>query len=151
MSSIVQTIQKRNTLLPTKQSDEPQQPGIRRRLSSLSLNLHSAATPAASWALHRSKSLSSMGQNAGSSIKSWWAWGWAWILSKKPIFAQDLEMNEEERHVIGAQNRGSVLHVFYKVKSELRKLLRSNNMSLPQTFRYDHSTNSEFRRSATVR
>lgn len=148
----MQTIQKRNTLLPTKQSDEPQQPGIRRRLSSLSLNLHSAATPAASWALHRSKSLSSMGQNAGISIKSWWAWGWAWILSKKPIFARDLEMNEEEKHVVGVQNRGSFLHVFYKAKSELRKLLGSNDTSLPQTFRDDHhSSNSGFRRSATVR
>lgn len=136
-------------------SDDHQQPGIRRRLSSLSLNLQpaiSAASPAASWALHRSKSLSSMGQNAGSSIKSWWAWGWAWILSKKPIFAQDLEMNEEEKHVIGVQNRGSFMHIFYKVRSELRKIVRSDDMSLPQTFRYDNnSSNYGLRRSATVR
>ncbi|CAN1163757.1 hypothetical protein LINPERHAP2_LOCUS25182 [Linum perenne] len=44
--------------------------------------------------IQRSKSLSAMGRNAGDSIKSWWEWSFGWILSKKPVFAQDLEMNE---------------------------------------------------------
>lgn len=61
-------------------------------------------------------------------------------------------MNEEEKHVIGVQNRGSFMHIFYKVRSELRKIVRSDDMSLPQTFRYDNnSSNYGLRRSATVR
>lgn len=61
-----------------------------------------------------------------------------WIMSKKPTFAQDLEMNEEEKAVLGCHSRGSLRHVFYKVRSELRRFVRSdNNVGLPQTFRYD--------------
>lgn len=114
-----------------------EQPGLRRRLSSLSLKLQPISSPATSWALSRSKSVSAMGEYAGGSIRKWWLWGWTWILSRKPIFAQDLEMNEEETKVLGSDNRGSWRHVFYKVRSELKRLVGSDVDSLPQTYRYN--------------
>ncbi|XP_073034126.1 uncharacterized protein [Primulina eburnea] len=117
---------------------QEQRPGIRRRLSSLSLNLKIQPSPpaAAAWAFRRSKSLSSLGENAGDSIRKWWDWGWGWILSRKPAFAADLEMNEEETTTIGFHNKGSWRHVFFKVTSQLRrKLSRSGDVGLPQTMR----------------
>ncbi|XP_021753252.1 uncharacterized protein LOC110718677 [Chenopodium quinoa] len=157
MSSIVQTIQQRTTKssslpISSSSSSSDDQPSLRRRLSSLSLNLHPSsisASPATSWAIHRSKSLSSMGENAGSSIKKWWDLGWAWVLSRKPTFVQDLEMNEEEKRFLGFQNRGSLMHLFFKVKSEVRKLLRYDDMSLPQTFKYQNH-NGSMRRGSTL-
>ncbi|PON75228.1 hypothetical protein PanWU01x14_045800 [Parasponia andersonii] len=142
MSSIVQTFQKRTTFLPVSQSqqhDSKEQSQIRRRLSSLSLKIQpiSSSHAAASWAISRSKSVSSMGEYAGSSIRKWWDWGWAWVLSRKPIFANDLEMNEEETKILGSHSRGSWRHVFYKVRSEFKKLLGSDRVGLPQTCRYD--------------
>lgn len=149
MSSIVQSLQKR---MPTSQlgalpvsqggsSGLDQAPALRRRLSSLSLKLQPISSPATTWAMQRSKSVSAMGEYAGGSIKRWWDWGWTWVLSRKPIFAQDLEMNEEETKILGSDNRGSWRHVFFKVRSELRKLMMtsSNNVTtLPQTYRpYD--------------
>ncbi|CAN0926986.1 hypothetical protein LINGRAHAP2_LOCUS35631 [Linum grandiflorum] len=106
-------------------------------MSSLSLNLHPIASPAKTWAIHRSKSLSAMGQNAGCSIKSWWEWGLGWILCKKPVFAQDLEMNEEEKKLLGSSNRGSWRHIAFKIRSRIRKVIRSDKVGLPQTYRYD--------------
>lgn len=113
------------------------QRGLRRRLSSLSLKIQPAAS--SSWdLLRRTRSVSSMGASAGGSIRKWWDWGWSWIMSRKPVFAQDLEMNEEETKAIGSHNRGSWRHVFYKVRSEIRRLVGSdNNVGLPQTCRYD--------------
>ncbi|KAL5562315.1 hypothetical protein UlMin_032062 [Ulmus minor] len=137
MSSIVQTFQKRTSSLPVSQAQESKEQGLRRRLSSLSLNLQPISSPAASWAFRRTKSVSAMGEYAGTSIRKWWDWGWSWILSRKPIFAQDLEMNEEETKILGSCSRGSWRHVFYKVKSEFRKLKRSDHVGLPQTCRYD--------------
>jgi hypothetical protein len=78
-----------------------------------------------------------MGDYAGTSVKKWWQWGLAWILSRKPSFAQDLEMNEEETSILGSRNKGSWRHVFYKVRSELRRMVRSDKVGLPQTCRYD--------------
>ncbi|EYU40485.1 hypothetical protein MIMGU_mgv1a021713mg, partial [Erythranthe guttata] len=132
----------RKQSLPLSQSQTKEErstitPGIRRRLSSLSLNLkiQSSSSPAAAWAFRRSKSISSM---AGGSIRKWWEWGCGWILSRKPTFATDLEMNEEETAVLGTHSKGSWRHVFYKVTSQLRrKLVGSDNVGLPQTFRYD--------------
>ncbi|KAL5580467.1 hypothetical protein UlMin_012909 [Ulmus minor] len=68
-----------------------------------------------------------MGEYAGTSIRKWWDWGWSWILSKKPIFAQDLEMNEEETKILGSSSRGSWRHVFYKCvgKEPIRALARA--------------------------
>lgn len=139
MSSIVQTFQKRSTFLPVSQSHDPKEQGqIRRRLSSLSLKFQPiSSSNAASWAMRRTKSVSSMGEYAGSSIRKWWDWGWAWAMSRKPIFANDLELNEEETKILGSHSRGSWRHVFYKVRSEFRKLLGSDRVGLPQTCRYD--------------
>ncbi|XP_028792865.1 uncharacterized protein LOC114748600 [Neltuma alba] len=110
------------------------QGGLRRRLSSLSLKIQ-ATSAASSWSFPRSKSLSSMGDYAGTSLRKWWEWGSAWFLSRKPFFAGDLEMNEQEAKVLGSQDRGSWRHVFFKVRSEIRKLLGSDQMALPQTYR----------------
>ncbi|XP_027184770.1 uncharacterized protein LOC113782979 [Coffea eugenioides] len=145
--------------------------GIRKRLSSLSLKMQMQLQPSSSammmmisssssssyrwsssWAgaFRRSKSTSSMGtadhhQYGGgggdSIIRKWWEWGWGWILSRKPTFAKDLEMNEAESAALGRQSKGSWRHIFYKVKSELGKLVgSSDNAGLPQTIRYGSSS-----------
>lgn len=77
-------------------------------------------------------------------IRKWWEWGWGWILSKKPTFARDLEMNEAESAALGWQSKGSWRHIFYKVKSELGKLVgsSSDNVGLPQTIRHHSSSSS---------
>ncbi|CAK7329064.1 unnamed protein product [Dovyalis caffra] len=144
MSSIVQSFQKRNhaAALPVSQAhhDSKDQAiaGLRRRLSSISLKIQPISSPASQWAFQRSKSVSAMGEYAGSSIRKWWDWGWSWILSRKPVFAQDLEMNEEETRFLGCHNKGSWRHVFFKVRSEVRKLVRSEDkVGLPQTCKYD--------------
>ncbi|GMJ12955.1 hypothetical protein like AT4G35320 [Hibiscus trionum] len=152
MSSIIQSFQK-NTALPVSQTESkdnlpaPSGPGrLRRRLSALSLKLQpTSSSEAKSWVFPRSKSLSSMGEYAGSSIRKWWDWGWSWVLSKKPIFAKDIEMNEEETRILGCHSKGSWRHIFYKVRSEIRKLVGSDHkVGLPQTCRYnplDYSKN----------
>ena len=121
MSSIIQSFQKSKALPVSQIESKEQLPGLRRRLSSLSLKIQPISSPATSWAFHRSKSLSSMGQYAGSSIRKWWDWGWSWVLSRKPMFAKDLEMNDEETRILGCHNKGSCRHVFYKVRSEIKK------------------------------
>ncbi|KAK4800438.1 hypothetical protein SAY86_020925 [Trapa natans] len=118
--------------------------GLRRRLSSLSFKLQAAsslsasASVTASWAasFRRSKSFSSMGEATGTSIRRWWEWGWTWILSKKPVFARDLEMNQEEARAIGSKSIGSWKHAIFKVQSEIRKLVGSDApVGLPLTIR----------------
>ncbi|KAJ4851085.1 hypothetical protein Tsubulata_016160 [Turnera subulata] len=85
----------------------------------------------------RSKSMpSSMGDytSISSSIRKWWGW----ILSRKPVFAQDLEMNEEETKALGSHRRGSWRHLLFKLRSEIRKLSRSSDkVGVPQTYKYD--------------
>ncbi|KAJ6897343.1 hypothetical protein NC651_023266 [Populus alba x Populus x berolinensis] len=141
MSSIVQSFRKRDSsaALPVSQthfSKDQAVAGLRRRLSSLSLKIQPISSPATQWAFQRSKSVSAMGEYAGSSVKKWWDWGWSWILSRKPVFAQDLEMNEEETRVLGCHRKGSWGHVFYKFRSEVIKLARSGDKAvLPQTCR----------------
>ena len=80
------------------------------------------------------------------SLRKWWDWGWSWILSRKAAFARDLEMNDNDDHeettkALGStySSRGSFKfkHLFYKVRSEFRKLIRSDRVGLPQTFKYD--------------
>ncbi|KAK3005302.1 hypothetical protein RJ639_016912 [Escallonia herrerae] len=155
MSSVFQSIQKKGSnfmgrnqaSLPVSQSaaDAPNVERVVRRrsvLSSLSLNgLSTDPKPSLEWAFRRSKSVSSMGEYAGTSVRKWWDWGWSWILSRKPTFARDLEMNEEESSVLGSQSKGSWGHVFYKVRSELKRLVGADhsNVGLPQTFRYQNS------------
>ncbi|XP_038876646.1 uncharacterized protein LOC120069048 [Benincasa hispida] len=141
MSSVVHTFHKTRSFLPSRllpdalplsHTDSPADQTLRRRLSSLSLRIQPISSPATAWAIRKSKSMSSIGDLAGSSVRKWWDWGWAWILSRKPIFAKDLEMNEEESKILGSQNRGSWRHVFFKFRSEIRKLIGSD-VGLPQT------------------
>ncbi|XP_020204587.1 uncharacterized protein LOC109789939 [Cajanus cajan] len=117
----------RKASLPVSRSDSG---GLRRRLSSLSLKIQ--GTPVqTTWSFPRSKSLSSMGDYAGTSIRKWWDWSWAWVLSRKPIFATDLEMNDQETKLLGSHNRGTWRHVFYKLRSEIRRFVTSDHATLP--------------------
>ncbi|XP_010432293.1 PREDICTED: uncharacterized protein LOC104716597 [Camelina sativa] len=143
MSSMMETLQIRKpTSLPVSQrpnstTTAEDEPGlIRRRLSSLSLNLSNQ--PAAIAArFPRSKSVSAIGEQAGTSVKEWWEWGWSWILSRKPIFIRDLELNKDEAKSIGSQNRGSIMHVFFKLRSQIRNLMGSSSSdSLPLSCKY---------------
>ncbi|KAF5750994.1 hypothetical protein HS088_TW02G00004 [Tripterygium wilfordii] len=151
MSSIIQTFQRRSDALPVSHqrqqvvaavSQDQEQQTLRRRLSSLSLKIQ----PGAALMMSSSSSIlsnfprsKSMGEYAGSSIKKWWELGWTWILSRKPTFAKDLEMNEEETRILGCHNKGSWRHVFYKLKSEIRRLVGSHDNIgvLPQTCKYN--------------
>ncbi|PRQ38869.1 hypothetical protein RchiOBHm_Chr4g0418711 [Rosa chinensis] len=77
-SSIVQSLHKRmpanQGALPVSQaSGLDQASGLRRRLSSLFLKFQPISSPATTWALQRSKSVSSKGEYAA--IKRWWDWG----------------------------------------------------------------------------
>ena len=58
-------------------------------------------------------------------------------MSRRPTFARDLEMNDAENSLLGFQSRGTWRHVFYKVRSEFRKLLGSDRLPTTQTFSYD--------------
>ncbi|XP_057440794.1 uncharacterized protein LOC130732824 [Lotus japonicus] len=112
--------------------------GLRKRLSSFNTTPAAAsASASAVWSsFPRSKSLSSMGDYAGTSIKNWWDWTWAWILSRKPIFARDLELNDQETKLLGgSHNRGTWRHVFYKLRSEIRRFIPPTNSHhhLPRT------------------
>ncbi|KAL1188478.1 hypothetical protein V5N11_005909 [Cardamine amara subsp. amara] len=120
-SSIMKTLQIRKpTSLPVS-STAADEPGLlRRRLSSLSLNLTRNQPSTVS----RSKSVSDMGEQGGSSVKEWWEWSWSWILLRKlPIF----EVNKNE----SKSSMGSFIHVFIKLRSEIRRLLRPSSDSLP--------------------
>ncbi|XP_058070594.1 uncharacterized protein LOC131219460 [Magnolia sinica] len=146
-TSFFDSFQKRNFFpsMPTKQSlpisqsapDGPPKQTMRRRLSSLSLKIQPLSSSSTSWAFRRSKSMSAMGEYAGSSLRKWWDWGWTWIMSRRPTFARDLEMNDEESNMLGRHSRGSWKHVFYKVRSEFRRFVRSDRLPTTQRFRYD--------------
>ncbi|KAL0726057.1 hypothetical protein Bca4012_022150 [Brassica carinata] len=138
MSSMMETLQIRKpTSLPVSHqrlspSTKDEHGVIRRRLSSLSLNLLNQPSEIAS-RFPKSKSVSDMGKQVGSSVKEWWEWGWSWILSRKPVFIRDLELNREEAKTIGSQNRGSIMHVFFKLRSRIRTLMGgSSSDTLPK-------------------
>ncbi|KAM3292020.1 hypothetical protein P3S67_020309 [Capsicum chacoense] len=117
MSSLVQSFKSKEAL-PMSMSMSQGGGGVRKRLSSLSLrmNMRTREQPIlSSWAFRRS---------ADNSIRKWWDWGLGWIMSKKLTFAKDLEMSEEEKAVLGCNSKGTWIHVFYKVRSELRRLVR---------------------------
>ncbi|XP_071695316.1 uncharacterized protein [Rutidosis leptorrhynchoides] len=144
MTSIFQTFNKNNSLPishTTQQGPSPPETAGMRRRNSFTLSSDSfpiqrpTISSTTAWALRSSKSVSSMGESASTSVKSWWDQGWAWILSRKPVFAQDLEMNHEETCVLGSQNKGSWRHIIYKFRSEIRKLVKSDQPGLPQTIR----------------
>uniref|UniRef100_J3LGG2 Uncharacterized protein n=1 Tax=Oryza brachyantha TaxID=4533 RepID=J3LGG2_ORYBR len=109
MATILENIQKARFLptrplkdeLPTFQGGgdggkESHLMGLRKRLSSFSDKIQPISSASAEWAFRRSKSAPSLGAFAGGPLKRWWDWGVGWLMSKKPGFASDLEMNEEE-------------------------------------------------------
>ncbi|KAF8729662.1 hypothetical protein HU200_017614 [Digitaria exilis] len=109
--------------------------GLRKRLSSFSGKIQPISSASAEWAFRRSKSAPSLGAAfaaSGGSLRQWWQWGVGWLLSKKPGFAGDLEMNEEEVVALGRQSRGSWGHILYKMRSGVRRLVMSTH-SLPTT------------------
>ncbi|KAJ8767013.1 hypothetical protein K2173_012522 [Erythroxylum novogranatense] len=122
MTSLVRSFHK-TTLFPHDRTR-----ALRRRLSSLSLGIQPIYSQT-----------SSMGQQVGTSMRNWWHWTCSWVLSRKPIFAQDLEMNEEDTKFLGSHNRGSWRHVLYKLSSQIKRLVRSDNFGLPQTYRNHYS------------
>ncbi|ESQ50779.1 hypothetical protein EUTSA_v10023149mg [Eutrema salsugineum] len=139
-SSIMKTlhIRKPNSLPVSSTAAAADEPGLlRRRLSSLSLNLSrkDPSTAAADCDFTRSKSVSAMGERVGggSSVKEWWEWSWSLILLKKlPIFFADLEFNKDEtKSSFGNQQRGSFAQVLFRLRSEIRRLLRPSSDSLP--------------------
>ncbi|KAK1423011.1 hypothetical protein QVD17_18304 [Tagetes erecta] len=133
MSSMLQTFNSSKSL-PVSHSDSSA--GIRRRISALSFQIHPPSIQSTTaWALQSSKSVSSMGVSASISVRNWWDRSWDWIMSRKPVFAQDLEMNQEETNALGCHNKGSWRHVLYKFRSEIRKLVGADHAALPQTIR----------------
>ncbi|KAG5064889.1 hypothetical protein JHK85_006072 [Glycine max] len=119
--------------LPVSTSRSDSEGGLRRRLSSLSLKIQLESPNSSSWSFPRSKSLSSMGDYA----RTWWDWSWAWILSRKLIFATDLEMNDQETKLLASHNRGTWRHVFYKLRSEIRRFINtSDHTTLPKTYHH---------------
>ncbi|KAI3502404.1 hypothetical protein L1887_30454 [Cichorium endivia] len=141
MTSMLQSFQKQKSLPVSHNTTQDSAAaaagaGMRRRISSMSFQIQPPTiSDTTAWALRSSKSVSSMGKSASSSIRSWWDRGWGWILSRKPVFAQDLEMNQEETSVLGCHNKGSLRHILYKFRSEIRKLIGSDQAGLPQTIR----------------
>ncbi|KAH7689400.1 hypothetical protein IHE45_03G095700 [Dioscorea alata] len=111
--------------------------GLRRRLSSFSINVQPLTSASTAWAFRRSQSMPSFGEFAGGPLRKWWDWSWGWILSRKPAFAKDIEMNEEESTMLGYNSKGSLKHLLYKLRSEFRRLLRSETLPTTQGFRYD--------------
>ncbi|CAN6280199.1 unnamed protein product [Urochloa humidicola] len=109
--------------------------GLRKRLSSFSGKIQPISSASAEWAFRRSKSAPSLGAAlaaGGGSLRQWWEWGVGWLMSKKPGFAGDLEMNEEEVAALGRQGRGSWGHILYKMRAGVRRLVMSTH-SLPTT------------------
>jgi len=111
---------------------------IRRRLSTSSLNNNNTSAETNNkWSfVPRSKSLSF--SSMGDSIRNWWTWSWAWILSRKPIFATDLEMNEQETKLLTSRDKGSWKHVICRMRSEIRRRITNSDYyaPLPQTMAY---------------
>ncbi|CAM0944535.1 unnamed protein product [Alopecurus aequalis] len=150
MATILENIQKAKFLptrplkddLPTFQSgggvkEESHLMGLRKRLSSFSGKIQPISSASAEWAFRRSQSAPSLAA-AAAPIKRWWDWGLGWLLSKKPGFAGDLEMHEEEVAALGRQSKGTWAHVLYKMRSGVRRFVVSSH-SLPTTQSYKHS------------
>ncbi|RZS06519.1 hypothetical protein BHM03_00037179 [Ensete ventricosum] len=148
MGSLFENLQKKRFFLPTMpyQDDLPTFQaqkdthliGLRKRISSYSVKIQPLSTASSGWGFSKSQSMSSIGEFAGGPLRRWWDRWWGWVLSRKPAFAQDIEMNEEETALLGCHTKGSWQHILYKLRSEVRKLVRSNT-TLPTTqgLRYD--------------
>ncbi|MFS7964885.1 hypothetical protein Hanom_Chr08g00755621 [Helianthus anomalus] len=120
----------------TKSLPLSQSTTIRHRISAIQPPTISSTT---AWAVCSSKSVSSIDESASNSVRNWWNLGWEWILYRIPGFALDLKMNQEEITVLGSHNKGSWRHFIYKFRSQIRKLVGSDQSVLPQTSHYKSS------------
>ncbi|XP_062195101.1 uncharacterized protein LOC133898425 [Phragmites australis] len=111
--------------------------GLRRRMSSFSVRIQ---PPGAVAAFRRAQSMPSVkALAAAGALRRWWEWGLGWVMARRPLFARGLEMSEDEAAALGGcHNRGTWLHVFYKVRAGARRLLGRDGRPLPaRDFRYD--------------
>lgn len=114
--------------------------GLRRRMSSFSVRIQPLSSAgAAAAAFRRARSMPSVkALAAAGAVRRWWEWGVGWVMARKPAFARDLEMNDDEAAALGCHCRGTWRHVFYKVRAEVRSLLGRDGLPLSaQDFRYD--------------
>ncbi|CAL9089585.1 hypothetical protein MUK42_29662 [Musa troglodytarum] len=112
--------------------------GLRKRISSFSGKIQSSSSSASTlWAFRKSASMPSIGEFAGRPLRRWWDSWCGWILSRKPVFAGDMEMNEVETAVLGWGSNGSWRHIFCTVRSEIGKLMRPNVLPTTQPRRHD--------------
>ncbi|CAN6476648.1 unnamed protein product [Victoria cruziana] len=127
-----------NAALPISQRGEKMAAagGLRKRIVALcqmypsDLRISSAATGSFSWSVRRSKSMSAIGDAAGSSLRRWLQRGWGWFSSKKDGFFMDLEMNETDNG-----QRSGWGYVFSVVRAQVKKLTAANPPI--QRFQYD--------------
>ncbi|XP_037468863.1 uncharacterized protein LOC119341068 [Triticum dicoccoides] len=116
--------------------------GMRRRVSSsLSLSLQPLSS-SSSAAFRRARSMPSIkALAAAGAVRQWWEWGLGWVMTRKPSFARGLEMSDDEAALLGCHCRGTLRHVFYKARAEVRRLLGRDGRPLggvaAQDFRYD--------------
>jgi hypothetical protein len=116
--------------------------GMRRRVSS-SLSLHLQPLSSSSSAVfRRARSMPSIkALAAAGAMRRWWEWGLGWVMERKPSFVRGLEMSDDEAAALGCHCRGTLRHVFYKARAEVRRLLGRDGLPLGggagQDFRYD--------------
>ncbi|EAZ43305.1 hypothetical protein OsJ_27901 [Oryza sativa Japonica Group] len=52
-------------------------------------------------------SVKALAAQAGA-VRRWWGWGLGWVMNRRPAFARDLEMNDDEAAALGCHCRGHV-------------------------------------------
>uniref|UniRef100_A0A0E0IEC3 Uncharacterized protein n=1 Tax=Oryza nivara TaxID=4536 RepID=A0A0E0IEC3_ORYNI len=115
--------------------------GLRRRMSSFSVRIQPLMSSAgAGGAFRRATSMPSvkaLAAQAGA-VRRWWGWGLGWVMNRRPAFARDLEMNDDEAAALGCHCRGTWRHVFYRLRAGARRLLGRDGLPLSaHDFRYD--------------
>jgi hypothetical protein len=114
--------------------------GLRRRFASFSVKIQPISNATTEWAFRRTQSMPSFKDITSGPFSNWWSVCTSWLLSKKAQFTHDLEMSREgERETMLGRNGTSnaVMHLFYKIRSELRKLVGSDKLPTTHKFRYD--------------
>ncbi|KAJ3707379.1 hypothetical protein LUZ61_011084 [Rhynchospora tenuis] len=129
------------TITATVETNYPEHiNGLRRRIASFSVKIQPISTATTEWAFRRSQSMPSFRDITSGPLSKWWSWGTSWLLSKKAQFSRDLEMDGEgeQTTMLGTDGTSNAfVHLFYKVRSELRKLIRSDKLPTTHKFRYD--------------
>ncbi|KAG0463603.1 hypothetical protein HPP92_019672 [Vanilla planifolia] len=153
MGSLKENIQKRFFLptnpmkdeLPISQGLNNEQTslnGLRRRLSSFSVNIQPfSSSVATSWtALRRSTSEPEfIGELSGGPLRRFWHNSFGWLFAKKPAaYPNDLAMNEAATAMRGWSTRGILRHLFYKIRAEIRRRVNFEMLPTKHEFRYDY-------------